>query len=57
MQFIDVRDLARFLIAPAPSGIFNVVAPSLPFAELLAAIGPSAEPFTSEEEQALLAGR
>src|ERR1700754_148834 len=35
MQFIDVRDLAGFLLSDA-SGVFNVVGDSLPMAELLA---------------------
>lgn len=34
MQFIDVRDLAGFLLGPA-SGVFNVVGSPLPMAELL----------------------
>jgi 2'-hydroxyisoflavone reductase len=43
MQFIDVRDLARFLVSPSPSGIFNVVGPPQPFAEMLSAMDPSAD--------------
>jgi 2'-hydroxyisoflavone reductase len=37
IQFIDVRDLARFLVSPSPSGVFNVVGPALPFGDVLKA--------------------
>jgi nucleoside-diphosphate-sugar epimerase len=37
VQFIDVRDLAAFLIGARASGVFNVVGPSMPMAGLLAA--------------------
>lgn len=45
MQFIDVRDLARFLVStsPSPSGVFNVVRTPLPFADLLSAMDPAAD--------------
>lgn len=35
VQFVDVRDLGRFLVAPEPSGVYNVVGTPLPFGELL----------------------
>ncbi len=35
IQFVDVCDLARFLVAPDPSGVFNLVGTPLPFGELL----------------------
>ena len=37
MQFIDVRDLAGWLVAATAGGDFNVVAPPLPMADLLEA--------------------
>lgn len=37
MQFIDVRDLARWLVGATAGGLFNVVAPPLPMADLLEA--------------------
>lgn len=42
-QFIDVRDLARFLLLPSPSGVYNVVTKPLAFADLLSAIDPAAD--------------
>lgn len=37
VQFIDVRDLAGFLVGATAPGVYNVVAPPLPMADLLAA--------------------
>jgi 2'-hydroxyisoflavone reductase len=37
VQFIDVRDLADWLVTATASGVYNVVAPPLPMAGLLAA--------------------
>jgi 2'-hydroxyisoflavone reductase len=37
VQFVDVRDLARWLVGTTAAGVFNVVAPPLPMADLLAA--------------------
>ncbi|MEV4534092.1 NAD-dependent epimerase/dehydratase family protein [Asanoa sp. NPDC049518] len=37
LQFVDVRDLADFLVGATASGVFNVVGPVVPFGELLAA--------------------
>jgi 2'-hydroxyisoflavone reductase len=42
VQFIDVRDLARFLVGTSAGGTFNVVGPPLPIADLLAACRTSA---------------
>ena len=43
VQFIDVRDLARFLVSPTPAGVFNIVAAPMPFGDLLSAIDASAD--------------
>jgi 2'-hydroxyisoflavone reductase len=43
MQFIDVRDLARFLLSHSPSGVFNIVTTPTPFADLLSAMDASAD--------------
>jgi 2'-hydroxyisoflavone reductase len=37
MQFIDVRDLAQWLVGATAGGLFNVVTPPLPMADLLEA--------------------
>ncbi|MEV4621950.1 NAD-dependent epimerase/dehydratase family protein [Asanoa sp. NPDC049573] len=42
MQWIDVRDLAAFLVGATPSGVFNVVAPPVPMADLLDACAAAA---------------
>jgi 2'-hydroxyisoflavone reductase len=43
MQFIDVRDLARFLVSHSPSGVFNIVTTPMPFGDLLSAMDASAD--------------
>jgi 2'-hydroxyisoflavone reductase len=42
MQYIDVRDLARFLVEPSRSGVYNVVGRPLPFAEFLSTMDSAA---------------
>ena len=35
VQWVDVRDLAAFLVGSTASGVFNAVGPTLPMADLL----------------------
>ena len=58
MQFIDVRDLGEWLVGTSATGVFNVVRPPLPMADLLAACrtGAAAELVWVPSERLLAAG-
>ncbi|GIF62773.1 hypothetical protein Ais01nite_08080 [Asanoa ishikariensis] len=59
-QFVDVRDLAAFLVGATAGGVFNVVGPVMPMASLLAACravtGSSEELVWVPSERLLSAG-